>query len=119
MVNQLDPDDPIENTYVFDIELGARGARINTLAESLNNAENREKFKADVEAYMDRFGLSETERRLILEKDWLNLVKSGGNVYNVIRIAAQFGTGLYPMGAQQLGLTYEEFLATRNVKGAT
>ncbi|MDA0240749.1 MAG: protocatechuate 3,4-dioxygenase, partial [Proteobacteria bacterium] len=84
-----------------------------------NSAENRGKFKSDVETYMDRYGLSENERRLIQEQDWLNLVKSGGNVYNVIRIAAQFGIGLYPMGAQQLGLSYEEFLATRNVKGAT
>lgn len=119
MVNQLDPDDAIENTFVFDVEMSARGANINKLAEALNSAANRETFKADVEGYLDQFELTNKERQLILDQDWLNLVKAGGNIYHVIRIAAQFGTGLYPLGAQQLGLTYEEFLATRNVEGAT
>ena len=119
MTRQLDPSNPIENTYVFDLEMSARGIRLNKLAESLNQAENREAFKADIERYMGTFCLSEAERKLIRDQDWLNLVKSGGNIYNVIRIASVFGTSLYPMGAQQLGLTPEEFLETRNVKGAT
>jgi protocatechuate 4,5-dioxygenase alpha chain len=119
MSQQLDPDDPIENSYVFDGEMGAKGVRLNKLAESLNNADNRETFKGDTEAYMASYDLTEAERQLIRAQDWLNLVKAGGNIYNVIRIAAQFGTGLYPMGAQQLGLSYAEFLETRNVKGAT
>lgn len=34
-------------------------------------------------------------------------------------IAALYDVGLYPLGAQQLGLSYEEFLETRNEKGAT
>lgn len=120
MTKQLDPADPIENTYVFDLEMSARGARLNNLAESLNDAENREEFKADTERFMAKFGLSEMERQLIRDRDWLNIVKKGGgNIYNVIRIASVLGTSLYPMGAQQLGLTPEEFLETRNVKGAT
>ena len=119
MTKQHDPADPIENTYVFDIEMSARGARLNKLAESLQQAENRDAFKADTEHYMEKFCLSDAERQLIRDEDWLNLVKAGGNIYHMIRIAAVLGTGLYPMGAQQLGLTPEEFLKTRNVKGAT
>lgn len=45
-------------------------------------------------------------------------MKAGGNIYNVVRIAHLFDVGLYPLGAQQLGISYEEFLKTRNEEGA-
>ena len=119
MVDQRGPGDPITDTYVFDLEMSEKGRRINRLAEWLNVAENRDAFKADMNAAMDRFELADDEKRLILDNDWLNLVKAGGNIYNVVRIAHLFDVGLYPLGAQQLGLEYEEFLKTRNEKGAT
>ena len=119
MVDQQNPDNPITDTYVFDLEMSEKGRRINRLAEWLNSAENRAEFKADMDKHMDRFELSDTEKKLILENDWLNLVKVGGNIYNVVRIAALFDVGLYPLGAQQLGISYEEFLKTRNEEGAT
>jgi protocatechuate 4,5-dioxygenase, alpha chain len=119
MVDQRKPGKSIKDTYVFELEMSERGRRINDLAESLNLEENRDNFKADSSAFMDRFELTETEKKLIDDNDWLNLVKAGGNIYNVVRIAALFDVGLYPLGAQQLGISYEEFLKTRNEKGAT
>jgi protocatechuate 4,5-dioxygenase alpha subunit len=119
MVDQRNPGNPITDTYVFDLEMSEKGRRINRLAEWLNSAENRAEFKADMHKLMDRFELSDTEKKLILDNDWLNLVKEGGNIYNVVRIAALFDVGLYPLGAQQLGISYEEFLKTRNEEGAT
>ena len=119
MTVQCDPDNPIEDTYVFDIEMGDKGKRLNKFAESLQLAENRDAFKSDKQSYMEKFPLSDTERQLIRDEDWLNLIKAGGNIYHMIRVAAALGIGLYSMGAQQLGLTHEEFLKTRNVRGAT
>jgi len=119
MVDQRDPANPITDTYVFDLEMSEKGRRINRLAEWLIDAESREKFKSDMNGIMNRFELNDTEKKLILENDWLNLVKEGGNIYNVVRIAAIFDVGLYPLGAQQLGISYEAFLKTRNEEGAT
>ena len=119
MVDQRNLSKTLQDTYVFDLEMSERGRRINDLAESLNLIENRDKFKQDSDTFMDQFKLTASEKKLVIDNDWLNLVKAGGNIYNVIRIAALFDVGLYPMGAQQLGLSYEEFLQTRNVKGAT
>lgn len=119
MPDQRDLNDPIEHTYVFDVEMSQKGYLLNQLAESLTSAENRAVFKADLESYMDRFGLTDGQKVLIRNQDWLNVVRAGCNIYHVIRLAAQFGTGLYPLGAQQLGITYKEFLESRNVKGAT
>ena len=119
MIDQRDPDNPITNTYVFDLEMSEKGTRINKFAESLNQEENRDKFKADTDAFMDQFDMTDAEKKLVTDNDWLNLVKAGGNIYNVVKIAALFDVGLYPVGAQQMGLSYEDFLKTRNVKGAT
>jgi len=119
MIDQRKPGNSIENTYVFELEMSEKGRRINNLAEALNSEENRNKFKEDSDAYMDQFELTDEEKKLIMDNDWLNLVKAGGNIYNVVRIAHLFDVGLYPLGAQQLGLSYEEFLQTRNDKGAT
>ena len=95
MTRQLNLDDPIENTYVFDLEMGAKGARLNKLAEALNLAEHRAEFTEDAERFMEKFGLGEMERQLIRDRDWLNIVKKGGaNIYNVIRIAAVLGTSV-------------------------
>ena len=37
----------------------------------------------------------------------------------MLKLGAATGNGLYQMGAQQRGETYQEFLATRNNKSAT
>jgi protocatechuate 4,5-dioxygenase alpha chain len=119
MTDQLDRAHPIPGTYVFDGHASRRGYRINKMSHSLNSDETREEYLAAEEAYWDKYGLSGEEKRLFRERDWLGIIKAGGNIYFVMKVAFLVGSGLYPMGAQQLGMTYEEFLATRNVKEAT
>jgi protocatechuate 4,5-dioxygenase alpha chain len=118
-MGQLDLDHPIEGTYVFDWRLSRRGYRINKLAYSLHEAPNRAAFKADEEAYYDRYGLSDAEKDLIRRRDFLGMIKAGANIYMLLKLGAATGNGLYHMGAQQRGETLQEFLATRNVGSAT
>jgi hypothetical protein len=33
MIDQRDPDNPIADTYVFDLEMSEKGRRVNRLAE--------------------------------------------------------------------------------------
>jgi len=119
MESQLDPDKPIDGTYVFDWRLSRKGYRLNKLAFALSRAENRAAFKADEEAFYDRFGLTEEEKNLIRKRDFLGLIQHGCNIYMMLKLGAATGNGLYQMGAQQRGESYQEFLATRNVGGAT
>ena len=116
---QLEPNRPIDGTYVFDWRLSRKGYRLNKLAYSLSRAENRDAFKENEEAYFDRFDLSEEEKDLIRKRDFLGLIRNGTNIYMMLKLGAATGNGLYQMGAQQRGETYQEFLATRNVGSAT
>ena len=119
MSDQIDKTRPIEDTRIFDHTQSRKGYRLNKFAMSLNKSENRDAFKADEEAYMKGFDLTETERHLINDRDWRAIMSEhGGNIYMIMKIGAVLGQGLYQIGAHQRGETYEEFLATRTAAGA-
>jgi len=108
--------DHIPGTYVFTGQRSKMGLKLNRFAYSLHKAENREAFKQDPEAMMDRFGLSDWEKQKINERDWKALVEEGGgSIYMLLKIGAVTGDGLTALGAQQRGETQEEFMKTRNV----
>jgi protocatechuate 4,5-dioxygenase alpha subunit len=108
----------IPDTTVFDLRKSAQGYRLNKLCGSLCDPRNREAFKADEEAYMARFSLSEPEKSLIRRRDFAGMIHAGMNIYWMLKIGAVTGASLYRMGAQMRGETYEEFLSTRNFKDA-
>jgi protocatechuate 4,5-dioxygenase, alpha chain len=78
----------------------------------------REAFKRDEEAFMARFSLSEEEKALIRKRDFAGMIEAGMNIYFMLKIGSATGNSLYRMGAQMRGESYEQFLATRNIKGA-
>jgi protocatechuate 4,5-dioxygenase alpha chain len=106
-------DTPIAGTTVFTGERSRRGYRINKLAMSLTDEANRQAFKIDERAYMQRFGLSDREMQLIEKRDWNGLVEAGGSIYLLIKIGGTIGQNLLQMGAQMRGETLEAFLKTR------
>lgn len=109
----------IPGTYVFDGTLSSIGYRLNKLAFSLGDARHRDEFRRDEEAYMAKFGLDEATKDAIRKRDWLALTTvHGGNIYYLLKLGATVGHGLYQMGAQMRHETFEEFLGTRNAKGA-
>lgn len=109
----------IPGTYVFDHSRSRAGYALNKLAHSLTDEANRAAFQRDEEAYMGSFAVSEAVKDAIRRRDWLALTKEhGGNIYYVYKLGAATGTGLYHMGAQMRGETYEQFLESRDAKGA-
>jgi protocatechuate 4,5-dioxygenase alpha subunit len=119
MKPQVDREHPIPETTVFDLDASRRGIRFNKLCASLCSPANRDAFKVDEEAYLARFGLTEEEKDLVRRRDFKGMIEHGMNIYFMLKMGAVTGNGLYRMGAQMRGETYEQFLATRNVKEAT
>ncbi len=108
----------IPDTYVFDGGLSQKGYRLNKFCHSMCQLENRKAFLANEDAYMDRFSLTDEEKKAIRDRDWLKAIQLGGNIYFVMKVGAAVKQGLYTVGAQQRGETLEQFLSTRNVSGA-
>jgi protocatechuate 4,5-dioxygenase, alpha chain len=109
---------PIPDTSIFDLRLSRRGQRLNKLCASLCKPENREAFKQGEEAYISKFGLSDQEKNLVRARDFQGLIEAGTNIYFLLKIGSVTGNGLYKMGAQMRGESYESFLATRRLKDA-
>jgi protocatechuate 4,5-dioxygenase alpha chain len=110
---------PIQDTSIFDLRLSRRGRRLNKLCAALCSPQERDAFKRDEETFMSRFGLTEAEKALIRKRDFQGLIDAGMNIYSMLKIGSATGNGLYKMGAQMRGESYDQFLATRNIRGAT
>jgi len=104
---------------VFGGSESGKGYRLNKFAMSFTRPENRDAFTADEDAYMEQYGLNDQEKRFLRDRDFRGLIeKCGGNIYMVMKIGNCTGHGLYHIGAQLRGETFEDFMATRNAKEA-
>src|SRR2546423_15411692 len=110
---------PIPDTTIFDLQLARRGQRLNRMCWALCSPQERDAFKRDEEAFMSRFGLTEAEKELMRKRDFQGLIEAGMNIYAMLKVGAATGNGLYKMGAQMRGESYEQFLSTRKISGAT
>ena len=119
MPQQLDPNRKIEGSYIFTGPMSQKGYALNKLGSSLISDDARSSFKADEDSYMERFELSEIQQQLIRDRNWIGCVQGGANIYFLYKITSVFGDSLYKLGAKQAGMSYEEFLKTRNISGAT
>jgi protocatechuate 4,5-dioxygenase alpha subunit len=108
----------VPDTTIFDLRLSRRGIRLNRMCAALCSPAGREAFKRDEEGFMARFHLTEEEKQLVRRRDFAGLVEAGMNIYAMLKIGSATGTSLYRMGAQMRGESYEEFLATRNIRDA-
>ena len=105
------PGDPIPGTYIFDGEAAMKGYALNKMCYSFNQAANREEFLKDQDAYCAKFGLSDEQRKAIKEKNVLGLIHAGGNIYYLAKFTGIFHLNVQDVGAQQTGMTVDEFKA--------
>ena len=101
--------EPIDGTVMFDGAQAIKGYALNKMCYSFNEAASREAFLADEEAYMSRYGLNDEQKQAIRDKVVLNLLAAGGNIYYLAKFAGIFGLGVQDVGAQQTGMTVDEF----------
>ena len=103
--------DPIPGTYVFDGEAAMKGYALNKMCFSFNHAANREEFLKDEDAYCVKFGLNADQRKAIRERNILDCIRAGGNIYYLAKFIGIFRWNVQDVGAQQTGMTVDEFKA--------
>jgi protocatechuate 4,5-dioxygenase alpha chain len=99
----------IPGTIVFDGQRAMQGYGLNKMCFSFNSAENREAYLRDEDGYCDRFELTGDQRQALKNRNILELLETGGNVYYLAKWAGIFGMNVQQMGAQQRGITEKEF----------
>ena len=102
---------PVPGTTIFDGEQARKGYALNKMCYSFNDAANRQAFVADEDAYCARYGLNAEQREPIRNRNVLQLIEAGGNAYYLAKFAGIFGLDMQDIGAQQTGLTKDEFKA--------
>jgi protocatechuate 4,5-dioxygenase alpha chain len=101
----------IPGTTLFDGVQARKGYALNKMCFSFNDAVNRQAFVRDEDAYCARYGLNAEQREAVRQRDVLRMIAAGGNVYYLAKLAGIFGLDVQDLGAQQTGLTKDEFKA--------
>jgi len=101
--------DDIPGTYVFDGRHSRQGYALNMFCMSLNEASNRDAFTDDPEGYLDGYSLTVEQRRAVVNRDWLDMLRLGGNIYYTFKLAIVDGLTMQDVGAMMSGVTTEEF----------
>lgn len=105
------PRQPVPGTTIFDGEQARKGYALNKMCFSFNDAANRAAFLHDEEAYCGRYGLNPPQREAIRNRNVLQLIAAGGNAYYLAKFGGIFGLDMQDIGAQQTGVTKEQFRA--------
>jgi protocatechuate 4,5-dioxygenase alpha chain len=101
----------IPGTTLFDGRQARKGYALNKMCYSFNDQANRDAFVRDEDAYCARYGLNAQQREAIRARNVLQLIAAGGNAYYLAKFAGIFGLDMQDIGAQQTGMTKEQFKA--------
>jgi protocatechuate 4,5-dioxygenase alpha chain len=97
--------DDIPGTYVFDFKRARRGYHLNMFCMSLMKPDNRASFKADQRVYLDKWPMTEEQKKAILDRDWNRMLELGGNIYFTGKLAATDGLSFQQIAAMMSGVT--------------
>ncbi len=100
---------PIEGTTFFDGEMAMKGYALNKMCYSFNSASAREEYLSDPESYFEKFQLSDEQKQACRNKNVLEMIKAGGNIYYLAKFAGIYKMNMQDIGAQQTGMSVDEF----------
>ena len=108
ILHKRDSDD-IPGTIIFDGEKAMKGYALNKMCFSFNSALNREAYLRDEDGYCDKFNLTQQQRQALKHRNVLELLEAGGNIYYLAKWAGIYGLNVQQIGAQQRGVSEDEF----------
>ena len=115
---QLQGIEQVPGTYPFDLRTSIRTLRLNRFFWELARPEKRQQLLAQPEQAFEEGQLSEQERALIRNRDWIGLVRYGVNFFVLEKFARTVKVSNLEVYAAMRGETFEAFMRTRNVPEA-
>lgn len=99
----------VPGTTIFDADMARQGFHLNQFCMSLMKASNREEFKADERAYLDKWPMTEEQKQAVLDRDYNRMISLGGNVYFLAKIFSSDGLSFQFAAATMTGMTQPEY----------
>lgn len=112
---QLEGLDDLTGTYIFDIRKSRKALRINRFFWLQRDPAFRQLFLDNPVRVFEQSGLNETERSLIINRDWLGLVQYGVSIFVLEKYARLLKMSNLAVYASMRGESLEDFLKTRKV----
>jgi gallate dioxygenase len=112
---QLDGLDNLPGTYIFDLRKSRKALKINRFFWQQRDPAFRQLFLDDPERTFDDAGLSDEERQLVVNHDWLGLVQYGVSFFVLEKYARLLRVSNLAVYASMRGETLDDFLKTRKV----
>jgi protocatechuate 4,5-dioxygenase alpha chain len=111
MINYNDAFKDIPGTTVFDATQSRHGYHLNMFCMSLMKAENRERFKADEQAYLETFPMTPKQRQAVRDRDYNRMIALGGNIYFLAKIGATDGFSFQNLASKMTGVPEDDYKA--------
>ena len=99
----------VPGTTIFDAEQSRIGYHMNQFCMSLMKPANRERFKADEQAYLDEWAMTEEQKQALRSRDLNRCIGLGGNIYFLAKLGATDGKSFQQMAGSMTGMTEEEY----------
>jgi protocatechuate 4,5-dioxygenase alpha chain len=86
-------------TYMYTGAASSRGLKLNRFALSLRSPIARKHFLSNEASYLARFDLGEEIVHMVRTRDWTGMLRAGGHVQAILKLAATVGQSLFDIGA--------------------
>jgi protocatechuate 4,5-dioxygenase alpha chain len=103
--------DDIPGTTVFNAARAREAYHLHKFCMSLMDADNRAAFRDHQRAYLDRFKMSEDQKRAVLDRDFNKLIDLGGNIYFLVKLSNTDGWSVQRAVSSMTDMTADEYAA--------
>ena len=113
----LDELEDIPGTKVFTAIRSRQAYYLHKFCMSLMQEANREAFRADERAYLDKFRMSDEQKQAVLERDFTRLIDLGGNIYFLVKLSNTDGWSTQKAVSSMTTMTPDEYAAMMRAGG--
>ena len=99
----------VPGTTIFDADQSRKGYWLNQICMSLMKAENRKRFKADEDAYLAEWPMTDEQRAAVRARDLNWAMRTGGNIYFLSKLGATDGLSFQQMAGSMTGMTEQQY----------
>ena len=101
--------DDIPGTRVYTAKRARKGFHLNQFAMSLMKPENRDEFRADEAAYLDKWELTPEQKAAVLARDYDAMLDEGGNIYFMAKLFSTDGKSFQFAAGSMTGMSQDEY----------